>query len=410
MQTLVSYVRSGQPDLTNRQMALMLLVYMTPGPHTVRGLANILGVSKPVITRALNTLGTLGYLRRVRDEADRRNVFVARTNVGQEFLESFERNIEQDGHAPRRAAKERGFILPARLSASPSRPRSSWTSGSMPTAATSPTSRSPASSSRRIMPARSFAAAARGRRSSIPLRPSTSRFHPSCFPARPSRCWRFRGDGPGAIAATIIMSAMWRRSRSSRRRRRPMSLRRSRRRSCPSPTSTCRTSPRCRWALASPATSNPAFSRPTSASSPLLRCVRSAPASMIPVAVAERLLDSPYLMGGAARAGSTARASCRCRTASAESVRRETAISSARSKPLDDPDALQRGDLIFFEGHVGMMIDAQDLIHATGHHGRTVIEPLDAVAGRTPVVRPPPPELNHFPSIWRGPTRLGGNA
>ena len=43
----------------------------------MRGLANILGVSKPVITRALNTLGTLGYLRRVRDEADRRNVFVA---------------------------------------------------------------------------------------------------------------------------------------------------------------------------------------------------------------------------------------------------------------------------------------------------------------------------------------------
>ena len=111
MQTLVSYVRSGQPDLTNRQMALMLLVYMTPGPHTVRGLANILGVSKPVITRALNTLGTLGYLRRVRDEADRRNVFVARTNVGQEFLESFERNIEQEGAAPRRAAKERGFLL-----------------------------------------------------------------------------------------------------------------------------------------------------------------------------------------------------------------------------------------------------------------------------------------------------------
>jgi len=88
----------------------MLLVYMTPGPHTVRGLANILGVSKPVITRALNTLGTLGYLRRVRDEADRRNVFVAKTSTGQEFLEGFERNIEQD-HAPRRSVKERPFIL-----------------------------------------------------------------------------------------------------------------------------------------------------------------------------------------------------------------------------------------------------------------------------------------------------------
>jgi DNA-binding MarR family transcriptional regulator len=111
MQTLIRYVRSGQPDLTNRQMALMLLVYLTPGPHTVRGLANVLGVSKPVITRALNTLGSLGYLRRVRDEADRRNVFVAKTSTGQEFLDSFERNLEQDS-TPKRAAKERGgFIL-----------------------------------------------------------------------------------------------------------------------------------------------------------------------------------------------------------------------------------------------------------------------------------------------------------
>ncbi len=110
MQTLIRYVRSGQPDLTNRQMALMLLVYLTPGPHTVRGLAHVLGVSKPVITRALNTLGSLGYLRRVRDEADRRNVFVAKTSTGQDFLEDFERNLEQDG-GQRRTAKEQGFIL-----------------------------------------------------------------------------------------------------------------------------------------------------------------------------------------------------------------------------------------------------------------------------------------------------------
>lgn len=95
MRTLILYVRSGEPDLTNRQMALMLLVYLTPGPHTVRGLAERLGVSKPVITRALNTLGALGYLRRVRDESDRRNVFVAKTGNGQDFLEGFERNLEQ---------------------------------------------------------------------------------------------------------------------------------------------------------------------------------------------------------------------------------------------------------------------------------------------------------------------------
>lgn len=96
MNTLVGYVRSGKPDLTNRQMALLLAVYLTPGPHTVRGLAHTLGVSKPVVTRALNTLGTLGYLRRERDETDRRNVFVARTDVGNDFLEGFGNLIRTD--------------------------------------------------------------------------------------------------------------------------------------------------------------------------------------------------------------------------------------------------------------------------------------------------------------------------
>ena len=96
MQTLVGYVRSGRPDLTNRQMALLLLVYLTPGPHTVRGLAQSLGVSKPVVTRALNTLGALGYLRRERDEADRRNIFIAHTDVGAQFLEGFGGLIDGD--------------------------------------------------------------------------------------------------------------------------------------------------------------------------------------------------------------------------------------------------------------------------------------------------------------------------
>jgi DNA-binding MarR family transcriptional regulator len=74
-------------------MALLMLVYLTPGPHTVRGLARLLGVSKPVVTRALNTLGGLGYLRRERDQDDRRNVFVVRTNDGANFLEGFKRYL-----------------------------------------------------------------------------------------------------------------------------------------------------------------------------------------------------------------------------------------------------------------------------------------------------------------------------
>lgn len=89
MRTLVDYVRSGRPDLTNRQMALMMTVYIGSGPHTVRGLAEALHVSKPVITRALNKLSALGYLRRERDAADRRNIFITRTPKGAEFLDAF---------------------------------------------------------------------------------------------------------------------------------------------------------------------------------------------------------------------------------------------------------------------------------------------------------------------------------
>src|SRR5687768_9182525 len=102
MRALIGYVRSGEPDLTNRQMALLMLVYLTPGPHTVRGLAKVLGVSKPVVTRALNTLGALGYLRRERDQDDRRNIFVVRTRDGTEFLEGFKRNLSAGDGGPER--------------------------------------------------------------------------------------------------------------------------------------------------------------------------------------------------------------------------------------------------------------------------------------------------------------------
>jgi len=107
MRALIGYVRSGDPDLTNRQMALLMLVYLTPGPHTVRGLARVLGVSKPVVTRALNTLGTLGYLRRERDQDDRRNVFVVRTSNGADFLEGFKRLLRVDNNERGTSTSER---------------------------------------------------------------------------------------------------------------------------------------------------------------------------------------------------------------------------------------------------------------------------------------------------------------
>src|SRR5690606_31565120 len=77
------------PDLSSRQFAIMFIVYLDPPPHTVRGLAATLGVSKPAITRALDTLGGLDLLKRMRDEADRRNVLVQRTAKGSAFMQDF---------------------------------------------------------------------------------------------------------------------------------------------------------------------------------------------------------------------------------------------------------------------------------------------------------------------------------
>ena len=82
-------VHDDEPDLTLRQMTILLTVYLEPPPHTVRALAARLHVTKPVITRALDTMGRLKLLKRRRDEADRRNVVIQRTLEGSLFLESF---------------------------------------------------------------------------------------------------------------------------------------------------------------------------------------------------------------------------------------------------------------------------------------------------------------------------------
>ena len=86
--TLEQVQRQG-PDLSMRQLAVLLEIYLVPPPHTVRGLAATLNVTKPVITRALDTLGEMGLVDRVRDELDRRSVIVKRTVGGALFLEKF---------------------------------------------------------------------------------------------------------------------------------------------------------------------------------------------------------------------------------------------------------------------------------------------------------------------------------
>ncbi|MFC3002931.1 MarR family transcriptional regulator [Falsiroseomonas tokyonensis] len=79
-------VASDRPDLSARQLGVFLTVYLEDGPHTVRGLAATLNVSKPALTRALDRLGELDLARRRVDPMDRRRVLVQRTLKGAQFL------------------------------------------------------------------------------------------------------------------------------------------------------------------------------------------------------------------------------------------------------------------------------------------------------------------------------------
>jgi DNA-binding MarR family transcriptional regulator len=100
---IVESVRRETPDLSARQMALMLTVYLVQQPHTVRGLAETLNVSKPAITRALDRLSALDLVRRKVDEKDRRSVLVQRTVRGSVFLREFGETIS-------RATRELGQV------------------------------------------------------------------------------------------------------------------------------------------------------------------------------------------------------------------------------------------------------------------------------------------------------------
>ena len=94
---LVASVRRDAPDLSARQMALLLTVYLCDPPHTVRGLALVLNISKPAVTRALDRLSVLGFIRRKRDTEDRRNVLVQRTVQGSVFLSEFSELVVDAG-------------------------------------------------------------------------------------------------------------------------------------------------------------------------------------------------------------------------------------------------------------------------------------------------------------------------
>lgn len=117
------------------------------------------------------------------------------------------------------------------------------------------------------------------------------------------------------------------------------------------------------------------------------------------VAVAERFVGTPYLWGGRESAGIDCSGLVQA-SLEAAGVRapRDSDMQAAELGTAIDAGAgfanLRRGDLVFWTGHVGIMLDDKRLLHANAWHMATEIEPLSEaveriakVAGDVKVVR-----------------------
>lgn len=103
-----------------------------------------------------------------------------------------------------------------------------------------------------------------------------------------------------------------------------------------------------------------------------------------PVSFAKRFIGMDYVWGGRGGAGIDCSGLVqRAMAAIGVSAQRDSDMQCATlGVALPDNAALERGDLIFFPGHVGIMVDGEQLLHATRYHQKTVIEPLDSVTAR----------------------------
>ena len=102
------------------------------------------------------------------------------------------------------------------------------------------------------------------------------------------------------------------------------------------------------------------------------------------VAVAERFVGVPYLWGGRSSLGVDCSGLVQLALAAAGlAAPRDTDLQEqALGRHLEAGAPLMRGDLVFWKGHVGIILDSERLLHANGHHMLVVAEPLAEAAAR----------------------------